>query len=111
MPQQANQNKSEPNTQTMVLRVQTASTHEKLKKIAKCSTSTGTHHRYCADHVPVRTPSAAHVPRTNTVAWNATNTSTPTYLPASRLQRGTGLASNTEMEDGSRNVGKKAAVQ
>ena len=38
MPQKA----TEPNTQTTVLRVQTANSKEKLKKMAKCSNNNGT---------------------------------------------------------------------
>src|SRR3954464_11146926 len=96
--------------QTMVLRVHTASMHEKLKKTANWTTSSGTHSRYRASQVPVRIAKASHVPTTKSSAWAVTNASTPTYLPASRLQRGTGLASSTDTDAGSRNVGRNAAV-
>src|SRR5262249_36449499 len=111
IPRQTSQNTSDPNTQATVLRVVTASKTEKLKKTAKCSSSTGTARKAVMSHTPVRSASASQTPATNTSAWNATNTSTPRYFPASRLQRGTGLASTTAADPGSRNVGKKPAVQ
>src|SRR5262245_31704221 len=101
------QNNSDPNTHATVLRVTTASSVEKLKKIAKCSNRTGMHRKYASSQTPVRIASASQVPPTNTVAWNSTKTSTPRYLPINRLQRGTGLASSTEAALGSRKEGKK----
>src|SRR5690242_18945670 len=104
MPQHTHENSRDSYTQTIVLLDQTASMQEKLKKTAKCSTRTGTHQRYVGSQTPVRIARASQVPSSNTSACDATKTSTPTYLPASKLQRGTGFTRSTLTAPGSRNA-------
>src|SRR5262245_60511783 len=94
----------------MVLRVETASNVEKLKKMAKCSPRSGRQNKYSGSQMPVLTPSAAQVPKTNNVACKTTNVTTPTNLPRSKHQRGTGFTRSTVAEEGSRNAGKNPAV-
>src|SRR5262245_31018288 len=111
MPQHTSQNTAEPNTHAIALRVLTASSAEKLKNTVKCSTSSGTHQKYVGSQTPVRSASDSQVTPTNSTADAATKATTPKNLPVSSSQRGTGLATSTATEPGSRNAGRNPAVQ
>ena len=65
MPQAMHQNRIEPKTQTTVLRVQTANSTEKPKKIEKCNSNSGMHRDRSESQMPVRRPIASQVPPTN----------------------------------------------
>ena len=56
-------------------------------------------------------PRASQVKTTKSTTWKPTKVNTPTYLPSSSCQRATGLASRTDAALGSRNEGRKPAVQ